>query len=81
MMKKEHLIYVAKINAARLEINIDFSGKTVIPFASSGSSDVGETDKELRVSCSEKTNRKPAKRFANDVSADTFKKWVESLNL
>lgn len=59
----------------------DFSGKTVIPFATSGSSDVGETDRWLHTSCSKETNWKPAKRFPKNASADVLHKWVNSLNL
>lgn len=59
----------------------DFSGKTVIPFATSGSSDVGETDRWLHPSCSKETNWRPAKRFPRNADADMLKKWVESLNL
>ena len=58
----------------------DFSGKTVIPFCTSGGSGVGETDKYLHPSCSDKTNWKPAHRLIrgdkNEISA-----WINSLNL
>lgn len=59
----------------------DFSGKTVIPFATSGSSGVGETDKWLHVSCSKETKWRPAKRFATGVDATALKTWVDGLNL
>ena len=59
----------------------DFSGKTVIPFATSGTTDVGETDKWLHGSCSEQTKWCPAKRFPSNTSAETLKKWIEELNL
>lgn len=59
----------------------DFSGKTVIPFATSGSSGVGETDKWLHSSCSEKTNWRPAMRFAGTATSETLKKWVDGLKL
>ncbi len=61
--------------------NYDFSGKTIIPFATSGSSDVGNTDNELHISCSKDTKWKPAKRFPSNVSVDDLKKWVDSLEL
>ena len=47
----------------------DFSGKTVIPFATSGGSGVGDTDKYLHPSCSEQTEWRPAKRFAGSTGA------------
>lgn len=59
----------------------DFSGKTVIPFATSGGSGVGETDKWLHASCSKETNWRPAKRFGNSTNADALAKWVSELNL
>lgn len=59
----------------------DFSGKTVIPFATSGMSDVGETDKWLHVSCSEETKWRPAKRFPHYTTPETLKEWVAKLNL
>ncbi len=59
----------------------DFSGKTVIPFATSGGSDVGETDKFLHTSCSDNTNWRNAKRFASNANVDDIKNWVDGLNL
>ena len=59
----------------------DFSGKTVIPFATSGSSGVGETDKYLQASFSKETNWRPAKRFSNSVTEAELKDWVKSLKL
>jgi len=58
----------------------DFSGKTVIPFATSGGSGVGETDKWLHVSSSKETKWRPAKRFANGVDARALEAWVSELN-
>lgn len=59
----------------------DFSGKTVIPFATSGMSGVGETDKWLHASCSKETKWRPAKRFDSGVNSKTLKTWVDSLKL
>ncbi len=59
----------------------DFSGKTVIPFATSGGSGVGDTDKYLHPSCSEKTNWRPAKRFPNGTQSADLKQWVNELKL
>lgn len=59
----------------------DFSGKTVIPFATSGGSGVGDTDKFLHPSCSEQTEWRPAKRFAGSIGAAELQKWVEGLKL
>lgn len=59
----------------------DFSGKTVIPFATSGTSGVGETDNRLHASCSKKTNWHPAKRFPSNTKADNLKEWVGELSI
>jgi len=59
----------------------DFSGKTVIPFATSGSSGMGDTDKWLHHSCSKETKWRSSKRLSGDAKADSLKKWVEELKL
>jgi flavodoxin len=59
----------------------DFSGKTVIPFATSGSSGMGDTDKWLHPSCSKETKWRSSKRLSADANAASLKKWVEELKL
>lgn len=59
----------------------DFSGKTVIPFATSGGSGTGDTDKYLHTSCSDKTNWRPAKRFPANTQSDSLKQWIDELKL
>ncbi len=59
----------------------DFSGKTVIPFATSGSSGVGETDRWLRASCSSETIWRPARRFPENARAESLKSWIEELHV
>ena len=59
----------------------DFSGKIVIPFATSGSSGMGDTDIELHKLCSNKTNWKESKRFDKDVNEEELKVWLDSLNI
>jgi len=59
----------------------DFSGRTVIPFATSGSSGMGDTDKWLHLSCSKETKWRTSKRFPEDAKAAGLKKWVEELKL
>lgn len=58
----------------------DFSEKTIIPFATSGMSGVGETDRYLRASCSPTVNYKPAVRFDVNASDAKLKEWIENLN-
>ena len=58
----------------------DFSGKTVIPFATSGGSGLGETEKKLRPSCSGSTNWKTGK-LLNRGDKASLKAWIEELGL
>jgi len=59
----------------------DFSGKTVIPFATSGSSGVGETDRWLRASCPSQTRWRPARRFPGSAGEAELRDWVDGLKL
>ena len=58
----------------------DFSGKTVIPFATSGGSGMGGED-VLRSACSKRTKWLPGKRLSSRESMASVQKWVESLGL
>ena len=58
----------------------DFSGKTVIPFATSGGSGMGGED-ILKAACSKETKWLPGKRLSRRESAVSVQKWVESLGL
>ena len=59
----------------------DFSGKTIIPFATSGSSGMGNTVKELRPSVSDSAVIKDGKRFSANASVSELKEWVQSLGV
>ena len=53
----------------------DFSGKTVVPFATSGSSGIGDSGKNMqKLAAGAKVLT--GKRFANSVSADELKTWA-----
>ena len=56
----------------------DLTGKTVIPFATSGGSDMGDTNKKLQPSC---PNSKliEGKVFSNSAAPAELAAWVESL--
>lgn len=56
----------------------DFSGKKIVLFATSGSSDIGP---EAPARAAEITGAKvlPGQRFSSDVTADELKAWAESL--
>lgn len=58
----------------------DFSGKTVIPFATSGGSGMGGED-VLQAACSKETKWLSGKRLSSRESAAGVQKWVESLHL
>lgn len=58
----------------------DFSGKTIIPFATSGGSDLGRTNDKLQPSCPGATLLK-GKLLNGGVSEGTLKEWMEDLNL
>ena len=57
----------------------DFSGKTIVPFATSGGSGMGSTVKELKPSVSTTAVIKEGKRFSANASVDELRKWAESV--
>lgn len=59
----------------------DFSKKTVIPFATSGGSGMGNTLNELKPSCSSSTKWCDGKRFSSSVSEEELTEWVNELNV
>ena len=54
----------------------DFTGKTIIPFVTSGSSDIGDYGANLQALA---PNAKvlPGKRFSNDVTSEELKIWSD----
>ena len=58
----------------------DLTGKTIIPLATSGSSGMGNTNKELAVSCPG-AELKEGKRFSANVSAEELKAWAEGFGI
>lgn len=58
----------------------DFSGKTIVPFATSGSSEMDDISDSLKETCNGKANFMKGKRFA-DYDVSFLKKWVDSLNI
>ena len=55
----------------------DLTGKTVIPFATSGMSGMGQTNRELQGSC-RGANLVEGKRFANGTEATELKAWADT---
>lgn len=58
----------------------DFSGKTIIPFATSGGSGMGRTNKKLKASCPGAALLQ-GRLLNGNLSEDSLKKWVKDLNL
>lgn len=58
----------------------DFSGKTIIPFATSGGSGMGETVKRLKPSCSDTAKWNPGK-LLNRTTPDAIAQWIKELDL
>lgn len=55
----------------------DTRGKTIVPFATSGSSEMGRTCDYLRPSCRD-ADLKSGKRFASNVGEKELKAWAEN---
>lgn len=58
----------------------DFSGKTIIPFATSGGSGMGKTNAKLKPSCPGATLLQ-GRLLNGSLSEASLKKWVQDLNL
>ena len=61
--------------------SVDLSGKTVIPFCTSGSSGAGSSAVNLQKLGSDTSVWLEAKRFNNGSTKEDVYAWVESLNL
>ena len=57
----------------------DFEGKTIIPFATSGGSDMGDTNEELKPSC-KGAKLLDGKCFSASVSREQLREWISGLN-
>ena len=54
----------------------DFADKTLIPFATSGGSDIGDSGKNIQ-ELAPKAEVFPGKRFSNNVSEEDLKTWAK----
>lgn len=59
--------------------SVDLSGKTIIPFCTSGSSGVGSSASNLQKLTAESAVWLDAKRISNGSSAEEIRAWAESL--
>ncbi|MCI8669004.1 MAG: flavodoxin [Lachnospiraceae bacterium] len=73
--------YVAPTIISTFLESYDFSGKTVVPFATSGGSGMGKTESVLQKCCSAKTMWKPGKRMSSYESHAAVQAWVDGLKL
>ena len=58
----------------------DFSGKTIIPFCTSGSSGIGSSATNLQA-LTNNANWLSGQRFSGESSKDTIAYWIEELNI
>lgn len=59
----------------------DFSGKTIIPFCTSGSSGISTASSDLKKLCNGNPTWKKGRRFEGSASQSTVNKWVNGLGL
>lgn len=59
----------------------DFSGKIIVPFATSGGSGLGETEEKLKPSASDSAQWKKGKVFRANARKTELIEWVKSLAL
>lgn len=58
----------------------DFSGKTIVPFCTSGGSGLGPSGENLQ-KLTKTAKVLPGERFSGRVSAEELKRWAKSLNV
>lgn len=58
----------------------DLKGKTIIPFATSGSSQMGKTNEELKGSC-QGADLREGKRFVPEVSETELRQWIQGYSV
>lgn len=59
----------------------DFSGKTIIPFCTSHSSEIGSSDSDLHSLASDSAVWVDGKRFSSDSDSSEITEWVKTLDL
>lgn len=61
--------------------NYDFTGKTIVPFATSGGSGFGETETKLKALLPSNVSWKSGKLLNGNVSKETISTWISTLEL
>ena len=59
----------------------DFSGRRVVPFATSGGSGLGHTEKILKKTCPAKAIFMPGRRLSSGASLGEIRNWLNGLAL
>ena len=59
----------------------DFSGKKIIPFATSGGSNLGQTVEKLKSSCSDTVTWLPGKMLNGRISKEMLVEWINKLDI
>lgn len=59
----------------------DFAGKTLIPFATSGGSELGKAEAVLHSKCSKEAKWLPGRLMTDDLTIDDIRAWVKELGL
>lgn len=59
----------------------DFSGKTIVPFCTSGGSGFGNTQKILEKLCEDSVKWLPGKRFNANASDGVIEEWIKILDI
>ena len=57
----------------------DFTGKDIVPFCTSGSSDIGNSAYGLESVCNGSANWLQGRRFSSDASTEEISNWIDSI--
>ena len=73
--------YVAPTIVSTFFESYDFSGKTIVPFCTSGGSGTGKTDEVLHALCPDSVSWRPSKLLNGRPSEKELSDWIDNLNL
>ena len=59
----------------------DFSGKTMVPFFTSGGGGAGKSDEDMHAACAGRASWKPSHRLTSADSDQELSAWIDSLAL
>ncbi len=73
--------YVAPTIISTFLESYDFSGKTIVPFCTSGGSGPGKTDDILHALCPDSVQWRPCRLLNGHLSEKELHRWIVSLSL